>query len=378
MDSSITLYVNTILIISCLVFAIVFFAFPLPHNSKGLKSYKVSLRTLGAAYFLFAFLVLISEAINEPEVDLLSVINLNISSLQAILFTMALVILLNPAKVTRKYLLKHVSPIIAFDLVYTLVAFRWGNPEIGNLDALMKISLTPPVVVRECFWLFFVIQLGYLTAMFIREVKNYDKALDNYFSDGYKIHVRWVSICYYSALSLGIFGVFMMCLFSFEWEIVFTLCCIIYYVGFGVCYIQYPRTFIKIEPVITSPVIDSSEVHLKINNRFSWTELKGKVLKEKYYTRTGVNIEDMAQFLKVGRTTLSGFINKEEGVNFNSWIRRLRIDEAIRLLHENPEYSLSQISEMVGYSEPSNFSRQFKIETGVSPSEWCQQKRILA
>ncbi|GAT62963.1 helix-turn-helix domain-containing protein [Paludibacter jiangxiensis] len=377
MDNSITLYVNTTLIISCLVFAIVFFAFPLPPDSKGLKSYKVSLRTLGIAYSLFASLVLISEAIEEPEVDLLSVINLNIASLQSILFAMALVILLNPAKITRKYLLKHVSPIIAFDLIYTLVALRWGNPEIGNLDALVKLSLTPPVVIRECFWLFFVIQLGYLTVIFIRAVKNYDKALDNYFSDGYKIHIRWVSICYYSALSLGVFGVFMMCFFSFVWEIVFTVCCIIYYVGFGVCYIQYPRTFIKIEPVLR-PVIKPSEIHLKINNRFSWAELKGKVLKEKYYTRMGVNIEDMAQYLKVGRTTLSGLINKEEGVNFNSWIRRLRIAEAIRLLQENSEHSLSQISEMVGYSEPSNFSRQFKAETGVSPSEWCLQKRFPA
>jgi AraC-like DNA-binding protein len=359
------------------VFAIVFFAFPLPSNSEGLKSYKVSLRTLGIAYVLFALLVLISEAIDEPEVDLLSVINLNIASLQAILFTMALVILLNPNMVTRKYLLKHASPIIIFDIVYILVALKWGNPEISNFAALQKTCLTPPVIVRELFLLFYAIQLGYLAFIFIREVKIYDEAVDNYFSDGYKVHIRWVSICYYSALTLGVFGVFMMCLFSFVWEIIFTFCCIVYYVGFGVCYIQYPKTFIKVEPVISSG-IPESEIHLKINNRFSWVELKGKVLKEKYYTRMGVNIEDMAQYLKVGRTTLSGFINKEEGVNFNSWIRRLRIDEAIRLLLENPEYSLSQISEMVGYSEPSNFSRQFKIETGVSPSEWCQQKRSLA
>lgn len=377
MDSSITLYVNTALIISCLVFAIVFFAFPLPPNSKGLKSYKVSLRTLGVAYFLFALLVLISEAIDEPEVDLLSVINLNIASLQSILFTMALVVLLNPTMVNRKYLLKLTSPIIIFDVIYILVTLRWGSPEISNLDVLAKISLTPPVIVRECFLLFFVIQLGYLTSIFIRQVKSYDAALNNYFSDGYKIHIRWVSICFYSALSLGVFGVFMMCLFSFFWEIVFTLSCIIYYVVFGACYIQYPRTFIKIEPVISSE-IPASEVHLKVNNRFSWIELKRNVLKEKYFTRMGVNIEDMAQYLKVGRTTLSGFINKEEGVNFNSWIRELRINEAIRLLKENPDYSLSQISEMVGYSEPSNFSRQFKIVTGVSPSEWCQQKRFLA
>jgi AraC-like DNA-binding protein len=133
---------------------------------------------------------------------------------------------------------------------------------------------------------------------------------------------------------------------------------------------------LQVEPAI-QPVVQP-EASLKINRKISWSVLRAKIIRDKYYTRMGVNIEDMAQYLNIGRTTLSGMINKEENVNFNTWIGMLRVDEAIRIFNENPEYTIAQVSEMVGYSEPSNFSRQFKNIIGQSPSEWCQQKRILA
>jgi len=93
---------------------------------------------------------------------------------------------------------------------------------------------------------------------------------------------------------------------------------------------------------------------------------------EKYYLKAGVTIEEMAQHLKIGRTTLSSFINCEEEMNFNLWINSLRVEEAKALLVEYPTYNLTQIAEMIGYSESSNFSRQFKLITNESPSVWRQ------
>ncbi len=83
----------------------------------------------------------------------------------------------------------------------------------------------------------------------------------------------------------------------------------------------------------------------------------------------------MSQYLKIGRTTLSTFINNEEGMNFNMWINTLRIEESKKILIEFPDYNLAQIAEMVGYSESSNFSRQFKQVAKVSPSVWRQSHR---
>jgi YesN/AraC family two-component response regulator len=81
----------------------------------------------------------------------------------------------------------------------------------------------------------------------------------------------------------------------------------------------------------------------------------------------------MAHWLGIGRTMLSQHINTNEAMNFNAWINHLRIEEAKQLMRQHPDYTFLQISELVGYSEQANFSRQFKIHAGKSPSVWRQK-----
>ena len=113
----------------------------------------------------------------------------------------------------------------------------------------------------------------------------------------------------------------------------------------------------------------------EMNSRsLSWIKLKFMILDEKYYLRPEVNIEEMAQYLKIGRTTLSNLINKEEKMNFHAWINTMRIEEAQQLFIANPDHSIAQVADMIGFSEPSNFSRQFKQITNQSPTVWKQKQ----
>ena len=114
-----------------------------------------------------------------------------------------------------------------------------------------------------------------------------------------------------------------------------------------------------------------------IKQKMHWVDLKEKIITNKYYLRSGVCIDDMAVYLKIGRTKLSGFINKNESVNFNTWINTLRVEEAKNQLLANPNYSLQQIAEEVGYSEYSNFCRQFKLITNQSPTQWLQAQKTI-
>jgi AraC-like DNA-binding protein len=147
----------------------------------------------------------------------------------------------------------------------------------------------------------------------------------------------------------------------------------LFYVGFGLFYIQYPNTFTEIEQAITETEVIVPDETEKVNRLPTWDKLKQQVIQEKYYLNSGVTIEEIAQLLKIGRTSLSGFINKEERVNFNLWINTLRIEEAKKHLVNHPDFSIAKVSELVGFSEQSNFSRQFKLLTQQSPSEWRQQ-----
>ena len=61
-------------------------------------------------------------------------------------------------------------------------------------------------------------------------------------------------------------------------------------------------------------------------------------------------------------------------MNFNAFINRLRVQEAQRLMSEQPELSLREIAEQVGYTEQSNFTRYFKQWSGRTPGEWGKVK----
>lgn len=350
--------------------AIVFLALPLPNN-KGLRKYRISLWFLTGAYLGMAILKTSILTFHLATINLLSIERLTISSLQATQFTVALIALLSPHFITRRNLYVQIIPVMILNLVYLLVAHRWGNPVIGSYRELSELALQPSMLIREFFALFYLAQLGYLTRIFILQVRIYEDKIDNYFAENYRLHLPWVRYCYFVALTIGI-SAFLSCFIVSEPTLLaFNGLFAIFYLVFGICYIQYPRTFIHIEPAIFPPANVSDEPS-KNSRRLAWNELKNHILAEKYYLKQEVNIEDMARYLKIGRTTLSRFINNEEGLNFNSWINMLRIEEAKILLEKYPEYSLLEISEMVGYSESSNFSRQFKLITTKSPSVWRQ------
>lgn len=364
------LFINTTLIVGCIGLAIIFLTLPLP-QTETLNKYRISLRFLAGGYITMAIIKILAMALNLSLVNIVSMDTLVTASLQATLFVVSLITLINPGFVTKSYLYKQLAPVVILTILYMIFCTIWGDLQIQSIADLIRYKFHPVMIIRELFLFYYVFQLVYLTQLFFRQVKLFGNEMANYFSECSNQCLPWVKYCFYTALSVGIGAVLSCFMLADSWLFIFTVIYTLFYLGFGIYYIQYPRRFVYIEPVIYPPGSVTDKVP-NIKKRLVWDELKGKVIADKYYLTLGVNIEDMAQYLKIGRTTLSTFINNEEGMNFNVWINSLRVEEAKNLLTNYPEYSLTQISELVGYSEPSNFSRQFKLITNESPSVWRQ------
>ena len=371
--SNALLIVDTAYIVVCIAMAIFFLALPLPSN-KGLNNYRLSLRFLSGAYLIMAILNILVMVFGVSLDNFISIEILTMASLQASLFAITLIILLKPQFNTKSYLIKQIIPVLNLNILYLLVANIWGNPIIADFDELIRLAFHPAIIVRILFLLYYIFQLVYLTRLFFAQERLFENKIDNYFADNLKLHLPGVRYCYYAALSIGIGALISCFVLSNKWELIFTVIYALFYMAFGIYYIQYPRTFIYIEPAIYVQE-NSRDEFSKVNRRINWIQLKKQILEDKYYLADGVNIQEMAQYLKIGRTTLSTFINNNEGMNFNLWINKLRVEEAKSLLIECPNYSLAQIAELVGYSEASNFSRQFKQITTESPSVWRQNNK---
>lgn len=66
----------------------------------------------------------------------------------------------------------------------------------------------------------------------------------------------------------------------------------------------------------------------------------------------------------------SALVKQETGYNANYWIRVKIITEAKMLLHIRRDLSVQAIADMLGFGEQASFSRYFKRETGLSPTEF--------
>jgi two-component system, response regulator YesN len=66
---------------------------------------------------------------------------------------------------------------------------------------------------------------------------------------------------------------------------------------------------------------------------------------------------------------VSRLFSEKTGEHFHDYLTRIRMEQAGRLLRD-PQYCTYEVSEIVGYSNPKNFSRTFKRQFGVSPREY--------
>ena len=176
---------------------------------------------------------------------------------------------------------------------------------------------------------------------------------------------------FFSAFILGIIAFAFQLYYNYYLDLIFSAIIVVFYFIFSIKYINYNKIFKLIEPAIMDQTKEKKEEPIVPHKSIkSWEEFKQEIYSEKLYLKVGITLNDLARLLCIGRSTLSNFINNEEGVSFNTWINTMRINDAKTIFKENPEYTIAQISELTGFSEQSNFSRQFKLVTGHSPSVW--------
>ena len=81
------------------------------------------------------------------------------------------------------------------------------------------------------------------------------------------------------------------------------------------------------------------------------------------------NIDILAQEAGISRANLYRKIKEITGISSGKFLRNIRMEQAARLLKAG-QNDVSQIAELVGYTDSSHFSTAFKTHFGISPSEY--------
>lgn len=80
-----------------------------------------------------------------------------------------------------------------------------------------------------------------------------------------------------------------------------------------------------------------------------------------------VTVGDVASKLSISRSSVSHIFSSRLGINFCEYINSLRLSEAEQLL-KNGNSPITEISDIVGFSDVRTFNRAFLKRQGVSPS----------
>ena len=85
------------------------------------------------------------------------------------------------------------------------------------------------------------------------------------------------------------------------------------------------------------------------------------------------NLDQLAAQAGVSKFYFTRLFKNSMGVSPSRYLLTLRMDEAKRLLRETKR-SVVDVALDVGYANPSHFARFFRRETGLSPSDYRQQR----
>lgn len=92
------------------------------------------------------------------------------------------------------------------------------------------------------------------------------------------------------------------------------------------------------------------------------------------YRDENLSLAKISRKAKIPARDLSAAINRATGLNVSQFVNNRRIDEACRLLDETKQ-SATSIMLDVGLSTKSNFNREFRRVTGMSPRQWRARRK---
>ena len=82
-----------------------------------------------------------------------------------------------------------------------------------------------------------------------------------------------------------------------------------------------------------------------------------------------LKIDDMAEAVGMGRTVFYGKVRELVGVSPSDFLKQIRMQRAEQLISKS-KMTFAEIAYSVGFTDPKYFTKCFKKQTGMTPSEY--------
>jgi AraC-like DNA-binding protein len=90
-----------------------------------------------------------------------------------------------------------------------------------------------------------------------------------------------------------------------------------------------------------------------------------------------LTLEQVAKEVGISSPRISTILQKAYNFSFKQYLNEIRIAETKRLLRET-DRTITEIGFAVGYNNITHFNRVFRLETGLSPTEFREGRKVKA
>ena len=340
-------------------------------EKKIFANYLLSRRLIGTALLILAanYSVHLFYGIRMRSVNATILMNLSTYFLCYWLFCSAMMTLLDNGYVTRRRFIGHIARWLGYSALSFIVLFA---PDSANVR--------PWCIAALAGWL--VIYGLTLSARILRTYKRAIRMFENTHSDDIGSYIRWLSVFTYWAIGFGV-SCGLLTFLPDEYVFLWILSSIPFYIYFYCSYQNYILFYEKVESAFREEydlqAIGAYDMNTQVNSKEEedqptyrqdiskrideWIDSEG-------YRRSGITLNDLSAALGTNRTYLSQYIKSVYGMTFRDWISDLRIEYAKRLMLQQPQFRVVDISESSGFLSLSHFTHTFTSKEGCSPSKW--------
>ena len=309
------------------------------------------------------------------------------------------------------YIVVHFSTsIISYSMIALLKTERhkWQNLFVPGLfvSALIAFMLLESYKSpdRTYFWFVCAIALLAFLIQSVTYIVHFDMAykkslreLETYYDEDEGHKIKWVKFCYVISMLTNLFILVYLCLYWFldykmEVASLYTLWYLVYMLYLTSNFISFIGSHKLVLDAFAHKTLSGEDIIQKFvenkrrKGRMHGAQTDPMAIKESEFKKLEVALEvwvqqkkyrvydksreEIACELNTTKEILHHYFLIRKGVDFKTWRTELRIEEAKRLLLKDKNASTNIIAEASGFSDRSNFHRQFVKIVGCSPKQW--------
>ena len=334
---------------------------------------------LSLSYFIMGLAGIGEIMFDESDNRLVMVVyTAFIMAFQGLLFTATFLVILQPQFLKTRRVVFHLCLILSVGAGLSFWTCYGGDRFAG----LIMTTAVTVYLVQQCYYTW-VFRKHFLTCL---------KQLEEYYDEDQNARLRWIKFGFFSSVAVGLLGI--VSTFGNIWMYSLFIVAYTYYYSYMTIRFNNYRLWatalvpvvaeVKEEPVVEEETEvanfeeeeilseDAIDSH-KAETDSLFAERLQKWVDDKGYLDKDVSVDEITRILGTDRNYLRYYFRTYVHNDFRTWRVELRIEEAKRIMKEQPELSLTQVGEMVGFNHRSNFFNQFQKMTGCSLSAYKEQ-----